>query len=242
MDDALALCAAAAADGTTVVVATPHINFEYARVGADTVHAEVPKLRDALARAGIAIDVRTGGEVALVRTGELSDEDLRRLTLNGGPTLLLELPWRASGTGMTAAVARVAARGFQVLLAHPERTPLLRDDLGLVRALVGAGACCCLNAGSLSTAADRQTRGAGQRLLAAGLVHAVASDAHDTVRRIPARVPALEEAGLSPAEIKWFCETAPAALLEGHRPGDPPDLSDRFGRRLFRRLRGPAGR
>ena len=85
-----------------------------------------------------------------MRAVELSDDELRRLTLGGGPTVLLELPWRATGAGMAAAVARVADRGFGVLIAHPERTPLLRDDHDLVRALVDGGAWCCLNAASLT--------------------------------------------------------------------------------------------
>ena len=168
LERALELCAAAAADGTSVVVATPHINFEYPGVDADTVHAGFKELRVALDRAEIPLEVRAGGEVALARVGELSDAELRRLTLDGGPTLLLELPWRGSATGMVTAVGRVAARGFHVLLAHPERTPLLREDPGVVAEMVQAGAWCCLNAASLTERAGRETRSAARRLLAGG--------------------------------------------------------------------------
>lgn len=234
MQDALNLCAAAAADGTAIVVATPHINFEYPAIDADTVHIGVRELRAALDRAGIAIDLRAGGEVALVRAVELSDDELQRLTLGGGPTLLVELPWRASRAGMAAAVARLAGRGFQILLAHPERTPVLRDDAALVRTLVDQGARCCLNASSLTEPADRVTRAAARRLLADGLIHAVASDAHDTVGRGPRVRSVLSAAGLSAAEVAYFTEEGPHALLDGlSTPHAPPRAEVR------RRLRLP---
>jgi protein-tyrosine phosphatase len=222
LEDALDLCAAAAADGTDVVVATPHINFEYPHVDADTVQTGVQELRAALEQAGIAIDLRTGAEVALVRAVELSDDELRRLTIGGGPTLLLELPWGATGAGMAAAVARVADRGFGVLLAHPERTPLLRDDEDLVRTLVDGGVWCCLNAASLTDRAGRQTRNAARRLLAAGLIHVIASDAHDTAGRRPELRSSLDAAGFSPAQIAYFTEEGPRAMLDGLTPEPPP--------------------
>lgn len=233
LEDALDLCAAAAADGTAVVVATPHINFEYPDVDANTVQTVVKELRAALEQAGIAIELCTGAEVALVRAVELSDEELRRLTLGGGRTVLLELPWRTTGAGMAAAVARVAGRGFGVLLAHPERTPLLRDDHDLVRALVEGGAWCCLNAASLTDRAGRQTRNAARRLLAAGLIHAIASDAHDTVGRRPEVRSRLRAVGLSPAQIAYFTEEGPRALLDGLIP-EPPPTGGRGRRPLWR--------
>jgi protein-tyrosine phosphatase len=235
LEDALELLAAAAAEGTAVVVATPHINFAYPDVDADTVQTGVQELRAALQRAGIAIELRAGAEVALVRAIELSDDELRRLTLGDGPTMLLELPWRAAGAGMAAAVARVADRGFGVLLAHPERTPLLRDDEALVRALVDGGARCCLNAASLTDRAGRETRHAARRLLAAGLVHVIASDAHDTAGRRPELSSSLQAAGLSPGQIAYFTEDAPQAILDGLDPGPPPSVGGR------RRLRLPWG-
>lgn len=237
LEDALELCAAAAADGTAVVVATPHINFEYPDVDANTMEAGVTEVRAALAQAGIAVDLRTGAEVALVRAVEMSDEELRRLTLGGGPTVLLELPWRGTGAGMAAAVARVAGRGFGVLLAHPERTPLLRDDHDLVRALVDGGAWCCLNAASLTARSARQTRNAAQRLLAAGLIHAIASDAHDTVGRRPEVRSSLRAAGLSSAQIAYFTEEGPRALLDGLVPEPPPTVGGRGWRRPLWRAR-----
>lgn len=227
LEDALDLCAAAAAEGTGTIVATPHINFEYPDVDADTVHSRVQELRAALEQSAISIDLREGAEVALVRAVELPDDELRRLTLGGGPTLLLELPWSGTGTGMAAAVARVSERGFGILLAHPERTPLLRDDDDLVRELVAGGARCCLNAASLTDRAERQTRKAAQRLLAAGLIHAIASDAHNTVARRPELRSSLGAAGFSTAQTAYFTEEGPRALLAGLSPEPPPTVGAR---------------
>jgi protein-tyrosine phosphatase len=234
LDDALNLCAAAAADGTRVVVATPHINFEYPDVDAGAVHGAAQELRAALEQAEIPIDLRVGGEVALSRAVELSDDELRSLSLGGGPTLLLELPWAATATGMVPAARRVANRGFGLLLAHPERTPLLRDDERLVRELIDDGARCCLNATSLTHRANRQTREAAQRLLSRGLIHAIASDAHDLAGRRPELRSSLRDVGLSAAQITYFTEQGPQALLDGLVLDGPPAPDGRRRRLSFR--------
>lgn len=232
LSEALDLCAAAAADGTAVVTATPHINFRYPDIDGDTVHTAVGELRAALAQSGIPIDLRTGGEVALVRAMDSSDDELRALTLDGGPTLLLELPWAATGTGIAAAVSRIARRGFTTLLAHPERTPMLRDDIGLVRTLVDRGSWCCLNAGSLSPGASPGTRRAARRLMGGGLIHAIVSDAHGTAGRGPEVRSILRGLGFSTAEITYYTESGPRALLTGSAPGRPPAVSGRRRLRL----------
>ena len=54
-------------------------------------------------------------------------------------------------------------------------------------------------------------------MLEQGLVHVVASDAHDAVRRPPLLREPLEEAGLGDL-ISTLCESGPAAILAGERP------------------------
>ncbi len=232
------LCREVSAAGTRTVVATPHVNWEYPDVTVAVIGDRVRTLRAALNDAGIDLEVRSGAEVALSRAGELSEDELHALRLGDGPNLLLELPWSSASTGIVQAVRGLAGRGFGLLLAHPERTPMLRDRLSLVRTLVDDGAYCCLNASSLAPNADRATRSAAGRLLAAGLVHAIASDAHDTVRRPPGLGALLGAAGMSDQQIDYFTVRTPAAILAGEAPEPPVPVTGRGPRHWLRRWTG----
>jgi protein-tyrosine phosphatase len=229
LEGSIALCRAAQREGIRTIVATPHVNWEYPQVTAALIHDRVAELNDALRAAAIELTVRTGAEVALSRAGELSDHDLRLLCLGGGPYLLVELPWTSAASGPLSALRGVARRGVRIVVAHPERTPILQRDGGLARELVKAGVLYCLNARSLSRRADRPVQSAAWKLLGSGLAQVIASDCHDAVRRPPQLGSALAEAGLSADEIDHFTRAAPEAILTGEPLGPAPAVRRRAG-------------
>lgn len=124
--DAFALAAAAARAGTTVLVATPHRNGRW-QPSAGTIAAAVERLQGRLDEARVALDLRTGAEVALEQAAALDDTALGALRLGGGPWLLLECPYGAAGPELERVVGDLIDRGHRILLAHPERSPALRD-------------------------------------------------------------------------------------------------------------------
>jgi len=229
------MCRAARRDGTRIVVATPHVNWDYPDVTAVVIHDKVAAVNDALRAAAIDVTVRTGAEVALSRAGELSDLELTVLALGGGPYVMLEFPWTSAASGAINALRAFARRGHGIVLAHPERSPALQRDLGLVRDLVGSGVLCCVDVGSLAERTDRHVRSAAWQILGEGLAHVIASDAHDAVRRPPELAAALVSAGLSAMEVEYFAREAPEAIINGERVGSPPVVRDRRRRRLGRR-------
>jgi protein-tyrosine phosphatase len=77
-----------------------------------------------------------------------------------------------------------------------------------------------------------------RRLLAEGLVHNIASDAHDALRRPPGMADDLADAGLG-ALADWLTRDVPSAILSGEDipsrpPASVPALS-RFARMRRRR-------
>jgi protein-tyrosine phosphatase len=237
LEESIALCRAARREGTRTLVATPHVNSDYPAVTAASMQSGVHALNRALSTAGIDLTVRTGAEVALSRVGELSDSELGLLALGGGPYVLLELPWTSATAGAMNALRAFAHRGYRIVLAHPERLPMLQRDGDLVREMVESGALCCLDASSLTAHADRGARSMAWDLLAGGLVHAIASDCHDAVRRPPALGAVLEHAGLSAAQIDYFASQAPEAILNGAPPPLPPAVEARQRRQWLPRRR-----
>jgi protein-tyrosine phosphatase len=223
--ESVAMCQAAHRGGTRTLVATSHVNWDYPEVTAAVIHDKVAAVNDALRVASIDVTVRSGAEVALSRAGELSDLELEGLALGGGPYVMVEFPWTSAATGAVNALRAFARRGFGIVLAHPERAPALQRDAGLVRELVESGILCCLDAGSLTGRADRHARSASWQLLAEGLAHVIASDAHDARRRPPGLAATLEEAGLNAAQIDYFARRAPEAIINGAAPAPPPEVA-----------------
>lgn len=225
LEDALALARATVTAGTVRVVATPHVNGDRL-IAPEAIGPAVAELNRALERESIDLIVHAGAEVALSRLLDLSDDELDPLRLGDGPYLLLECPFAVRAGDFEPLVRDAQARGHRVLLAHPERCPTFqRDPERLVR-LVETGALVQLTAGALRGAFGSRTRDFAHRLLRDGLVHVMASDAHDTVRRPPGLGDALERAeravpGIG-ARKAWLTEEVPEAILAGEAiPGEP---------------------
>jgi protein-tyrosine phosphatase len=199
-EQALALARRAHEAGTTVLVATPHRNERW-QPSAEVIATAAERLRARLADAGVPLTLEVGAEVALEQAAALDDDELARLRLGRGPWLLLESPYGAAGPELERVVDDLQGRGHRVLLAHPERSPALRDRPARLRALVDRGVRCSVTAASLEGRFGAPAHWSSLELLRAGLAHSVDSDAHDAEGRPPglrdgmaaalARLPAL---------------------------------------------------
>lgn len=239
MPEALALARAAVAAGTTTVVATPHVSWQWPENDSLRIADRVLLFKRELAAEGITLTVRRGGEVALTRAVDLPAGELRRLGLGGGPWLLLECPFQGRPVGLEGSLRGLVADGHRLLLAHPERIPAFREDPGLLARLVDAGMLCQLSAGSFAGRFGRDVQRFSLSLLELGLVHVVASDAHSVTGRPPAIAPALLDSGLPEEQIHWLTQLMPEALLAGSPlPAAPIVVASRGGRkRGLRRAR-----
>ena len=236
LEGSLALARAAVAAGTDLMVATPHVN-ESRFIEPGAIPAAVEALAGHLADAGIDLELQAGAEIALPRVLDLDDEDLRALALGHSRCVLLESPFAPAGT-FEVLIHEVLARGHPVLLAHPERCPAFQREPARLAALVEAGVHVQITAGALTGRFGTRVREVALRLLRDGLVHVVASDAHDDVRRPPGLT-----AGLAAAEAeipglamrrRWLSEAAPAALLTDTPVPEPTPLPPLRGWRRAR--------
>lgn len=224
----LALARAAVAGGTSTIVATPHVSWGYPDVGSGVIADRVTQVNDALRAEGIDLEVRPGAEVALTRGIELDDEELTRLHLGGGPWLLLECPLeQGAGAMFEAAAVRMAERGHRILLAHPERSPVFHKDPEALERLASAGMLAQVTASSLTGRFGRVVRDVAWDLMARGVVHNVATDAHGAEGQRGAGLGTeLEAAGLDAAWADHLGRAVPLAIVSGGRvpppPGPPP--------------------
>lgn len=222
IEGSLALARAAVAAGTRTLVATPHVNWRYPNTAA-TIARTAEELRERLQAEGVELELLTGAEIAMTQVGQLDDEELDALRLGGGAWLLIEPPFTAVAAGLREIVLGLQDRGHRVLLAHPERCPAIHREPALLEALVAEGVLSSVTAGSLAGRFGEQVRGFALRLFEQGLVHNVASDAHDHATRAPGMAQEIEHAGLG-ALADWLTADVPAAILEGtdEVPERPP--------------------
>lgn len=224
----LAIARAAVADGTATVVATPHVSLDYDN-GPDGIRGALETVRAALERERIPLAVLPGAELGLSKLAEMDDEAVRALCLGDGHGVLVESPYVQAVPFLDDALFDLQLRGFRPVLAHPERCPIFQADPRRLARLAERGVLCSVTAGSMAGRFGATVRRFTLGLLSEGLVHCVASDAHNAERRPPGLRAGFERAerdlpGIS-AQMAWFTEGAPAAIVAGDplppRP-DPP--------------------
>jgi protein-tyrosine phosphatase len=222
LSESLAMLRVAAADGITSIAATPHVRDDFP-TSPETMERLVADLRREIQREQLPIDVLPGGELALRQALELPDAQLRRFGLGGNPALLLlEFPYVSWPLGLEELVLRLRRRGFQPVVAHPERNPEVQVDPARLGSLVEAGAFVQLTASSIDGRLGRTVRASARRILDLELGHLVASDAHRarSETRDVRLSAAVSEVG--DALGRWLAADVPAALLAGEQPPPRP--------------------
>jgi len=217
LEDSLDLCRALVADGVTTVFATPHQLGRYDGVNtAARIGEALAALQAELAAANIPLELAAGADVRI-------DERLLRLVENGealtagplGKHLLLELPHDLFVDPLPAIVA-LAERGIQTIMTHPERHRYLAGSRRRLEAWVAAGAALQITAGSLIGEFGPLAEQEAWRMVDAGMVSLVASDAHDSTRppRLTMALAALSEA-VSREFARAVCLENPLQVFRG---------------------------
>ncbi len=184
LESALKMARRAAENGISDILVTPHVGRDLSGIGiaklpaAQKIPAAVTALQDAVRADGLTLNLWPSAE--LVLSPDLPAQLDREPGLATGRAqryVLLELlpgaPWT---DGVDDILFHVALRGLTPIMAHPERYSDVQRDVEVARRAASRGNLFQLTAASLlSKGAIRET---AFRLLDAGLISFVASDAH----------------------------------------------------------------
>lgn len=220
---ALEMAQVAVADGITTVTATPHLFarrlVEMSRLNpAERILARAEELRTRLQEAGIALEVAVGCEAPLCPEMLELLKDGRLLTVNGqGRYLCLEMPDTAIPPATEDICFQLLSRGLTPILTHPERHPLFREKPERLIRLLNQGCLAQVTAGSITGDFGWRVSRFTKKLLKAGLVAVVASDAHDSRRRPPklSRAAATLRRWLGEAQAQALVLDHPRRILAG---------------------------
>jgi protein-tyrosine phosphatase len=186
--DAVRLCRRAAAHGTRVLYATPHVHAawdSYPLTDERLVQYDeaFPLVRAACAAFGL--ELRRGFELY---PGVVSDSaDLREFALAGSGGCLIEFPgaWTRAPDPLQAVWAeseRAERAGLVPVLAHPERCAEVAEHPDRLALFSARGWLLALNAMSLDGRHGPSAQAAAWGILDAGVADLVASDAHSDSR------------------------------------------------------------
>jgi protein-tyrosine phosphatase len=181
-DVSVAMCRTAAADGITHMVATPHAN--------DRWHYDREYLKGLVTR--LQQLVGDSPKLLLGCDFHLSYENLQdavanptRYVIEGTRYLLVEFSNYAVPEQTSDSFFKLGDCGMTPVITHPERNPILRESPQRVLEWAEQGCVVQVTGSALTGFWGERTRRAALWLLEHQAVHVLATDAHDTEKRVP---------------------------------------------------------
>lgn len=181
MEDSLEMARMAAASGITSIIATPHCNLPYAEeknYRSQELARRFLDLQHAIQDANIPLRIYPGAEILC--TPEVPELLQRRqlLTLAGSNYLLTEFFFDESLDYMDQMLSGIESAGYIPVIAHPERYETIQRTPHIVERWFRNGWVIQLNKGSILGRLGHRAELTADWILAHGLAHIVASDAH----------------------------------------------------------------
>jgi protein-tyrosine phosphatase len=180
LEESVRMLELARESGTTDIVATPHANGQY------SFNPELNAQRIAELSARVAIRIHSGCDFRLqVDNLEKALASPDRYTINSRSYLLVEFPDLALFSSADEVLFSLLDKGMAPIITHPERNAHLQRRFSDLARWVESGCYVQVTAGSFTGQFGRRVRACADELLKRGLVHFVASDAHDCTFRPP---------------------------------------------------------
>ena len=215
LEESLAMVKLAAATGSTDLVATPHSNTKF--------QFDENRLEEAFR----SLSARSAGLINLYRGCDchltlqnLEDVLVRptKYTINRSRYLLVELPDFLGPSVVWQQLKALINARIVPIITHPERNVFLQSSVNRLKEWVQNGCLVQVTAQSFSGGFGLLATRSVESLMHAGMVHFVASDAHDCVHRPPDLSRAHEHVcsrwGRSTAE-RLFIDNPAAVIADG---------------------------
>ena len=215
--EALDILRGAVADGTQVVVATPHSRDVWESRSVASLQGLFREVSEAARQAGIPIELRLGMENRLEPDLPQRVEEGAALCLGGSRYILVELPFSEYPPYVDETLFALQVRGLSPVIAHPERNANIQQRPEILRALVERGILGQITGDSLRGTFGRGARSSARTLLRQRLGHIIASDTHSPNGR---RSPHLSQGLAAAAKVvgeeqaRSMVEATPKAVLK----------------------------
>jgi protein-tyrosine phosphatase len=213
----LAMAHAAARDGVTHVVCTPHANAQYNFDPAVNA-ARVAELQERLNAERIGLQVGLGCDFHLSYDNVLEvKQNPGKFSVNSLGYLMVEIPDYGVPPGLKETFYELQLAGLTPVLTHPERNPTLQQDHKRLADWMRGGVLVQVTGDSITGRMGRAAEKMAHTLLRQRWVHFIATDAHNVTSRPPrlsqARALVAKKYGEEYAEA--LSTSNPKAVFEG---------------------------
>lgn len=224
MESSIEMARIAVEDGITWSVCTPHIYPGLYNNTANGIGKAVVAFREHLKQAGISLEITYGADIQLVPHLIHGLESRQMPTLHGSRYFLFEPPHHVLPPRFLDTLFAVLARGYVPVITHPERLTWIEDGYDLLPEAVRSGAWVQVTAGALVGRFGNGPKYWAEKMLGEGIVHVLATDAHDPKYRPPLLAEAKHRAGVlvGQDEAERLVSTRPLAILQDLEPSKVP--------------------
>lgn len=225
LETALQMARVAVADGIKLTACTPHIFPGLYENTGPQIRQAVAALQQELDDAGINLVLTTGADVQLCPDLVAGLRSGRILPLGASRYFLFEPPHHTAPPRIEDQVFAAMAAGYHPIITHPERLHWIESHYETMKRMAHAGAWMQLTSGSVTGRFGKRPQYWSERMLDEGLVHILATDAHNLRNRAPLLSPARDAvaARLGDQAAIDMVVTRPRAVLEDVAPSRLPD-------------------
>lgn len=225
LEESVAMAEMAIADGITHVVATPHSSDRF-RFDPEMIARRRAELQEQI---GDRLTLATGCDFHMsFENVEAIRKDTAKFTLNQKNYLLVEFADFSVPPWMDDTLHQLQLLGLNLIITHPERNGILRGDPKRLAGWIDRGCYAQITAQSLLGRFGGAAQRSAQVWLEQGMVHFIASDAHDTKSRPPRLREAYDWVATNRGEDiarALFIEN-PRAAFEGHVLPYVPEVNE----------------
>ncbi|MCL6457985.1 MAG: protein tyrosine phosphatase, partial [Gorillibacterium sp.] len=182
-DDTLKLARAAAAEGITTMIATPHhANGNYTNQALAVIE-HTRQINEQLSAAGVLVTILSGQEIRV--HDDLLEAWQRKelLTLANSHYILIELASFQIPKEINELIHELNIMKLKPIIAHPERNAEIARHPERLAELIEQGAFAQVTTHSLLGGFGKRVEKLAWSLCRSGLIHIVSSDAHHVERR-----------------------------------------------------------
>ena len=224
---ALDMARMAVADGIRVMACTPHFMPGMYDNSAQDIRNRVSQFQSILNNEGIALNLVVGCD-AHIRPDFLNRlRNNEILRLNDSRYVLFEPPHNIAPQRLDDLMFNIMVAGYMPILTHPERLKWIEQNFDLIERMFQQGVWMQITAGSLTGRFGARPQYWAQKMLSQGMVHILATDAHNLKSRPPilsaAYELAVKEVGLD--EARNLVLERPVSILDDIPAAQAPAIA-----------------
>jgi tyrosine-protein phosphatase YwqE len=165
--------------GYSRAITTPHVMGDFFKNTPETIRQALGIVQKELASRNISFDISAAAEYYLDEWFlQKLDKDEPLLTLGNSKYILFETSYINRPSQLHQAIFLMKAKGYQPVLAHPERYTYMYDNFAGYEEILQMGTLFQLNLNSLSGYYSKGAKAIAEKLIDKSWVHFVGTDCH----------------------------------------------------------------